>query len=95
MDTPLIGEDLKKIEKSRGGYLNNWVCGLMHITVQTRYDLQYLTTRLRGFINAPTKLSFIALKHGMEYHMHHPNEPIMYSRNNINKNEEIPHKCYL
>ena len=32
--TPLIGAELKKIEKTHGGPLNNWVSGLMHITVQ-------------------------------------------------------------
>ena len=38
----------------------------MHITVQTSYDLQYLTMRISGYTNAPTEPAFIALKHGME-----------------------------
>ena len=38
---------------------------------------------------------FLSPKHGMEYFMHHPHEPIMYSRNNIYKTEEIPHQCYF
>ena len=66
MNTPVIGGKLKQIEKSHGGYLNQWVGGLMHITVQNCYDLQYLTMRLSGYMNAPTEPEFIALKHGME-----------------------------
>ena len=53
MDTPFIGEELKQIEKSHGGSLNHWVGGIMHITVQTRYDLQYPTMSLSGYLNAP------------------------------------------
>ena len=49
----------------------------MHTTVQTHYDIQYLTTRLSGYMNAPTEPAFIALKHGMEYLKHHPHEIIM------------------
>ena len=64
MDTPLIGEDLK-IEKSHEVSLNNWVGGLMYITIQTIYDFQYITMRLSGYIYAPTELAFLALKHGM------------------------------
>ena len=48
MATPIIGEEMKQIEKSHGGSINHWVGGLMHITVQTRYDLQYLTMGLSG-----------------------------------------------
>ena len=51
---PLIGEELKLIEKSHGGPLNHWVGGLMYITFQNFYDIQYLTMRLSGYINAPT-----------------------------------------
>ena len=54
MATPLIGEKLKQNEKSHGTSLNNWVCGLIHITVQTHYDLQYLKLCLSEYINAPT-----------------------------------------
>ena len=78
MATPIIGEGLKKIDKSHGGYLNHWVGGFIHITVKTIYDLQYLTLRLSRYMNAPTEPAFLALKHGMEYLMHHPHEPIMY-----------------
>ena len=46
-------------------------------------------------MNTPTKSAFLALKHGMGYPMHHPHEPIMYSRNKINRTEEIPHQCYF
>ena len=77
LDDPLIGEELKQIDKSQGGYLNNWVGGLMHITVQTRYDLQYLTMRLSGYMNSPTEPAFLDLKYSMEYLVHHPHEPIM------------------
>ena len=27
--------------------------------------------------------------------MHHPHEPIIYSRKKINKTEDIPHQCYF
>ena len=59
MDTPYI-------EKSHGGSLNHWVGGLMHITLQTHFDLQYLTMLPSGYINAPTEPDFLALKHVVE-----------------------------
>ena len=58
MNTPVIGGKLKQIEKSHGGYLNQWFGGLMHITVQTSYDLKYLTMCLNGYMNAPTEPDF-------------------------------------
>ena len=76
MDTPLIGEEMKQTEKLHGGYLNHWVGGLMHITVQTRYNLQYLTMYLSGYRNSPTEPDLLDLKHDMEYPMHHTHEPI-------------------
>ena len=72
-----IGEYLKQIENSHIGYLNHWVCGLMYITIQTRYDIQYLTMRLSGYMNTPTEPYLLALIYGMEYLMHHTNEPII------------------
>ena len=54
VDIPLVVAELKQIEKTRGGSLNHWVGGLMHITIQTCYDLQYFTMHLSGFINAQT-----------------------------------------
>ena len=82
MATPLIG--LKNLnEISHGGSLNHWVGGLFHITVQTRYALQYHTMLLSWYMNAPIETSFLSLRHGMEYIMYHPHEPIMYSRKNI------------
>ena len=53
----------------------------MHITVQTRYDRQYITMIISGYINALTEPYFLVLRHDMEYLMHHPHELIMYSRN--------------
>ena len=67
----------------------------MHINLHTRYDLQYLTMHLSGYMNSPTEPEFIALKHGMEYIIHHPHEPIMYSRKKINRTEEIQNQCYF
>ena len=67
----------------------------MHTTVQTHYDLQCLTMRLSGYMNAPTEPAFIDLKHLMEYLMHHPHEPIMYSRKKVHITEEISHQCYF
>ena len=46
-------------------------------------------------MNYPTEPAFLYLKHGMEYIMHHPHKPIMYSRNRIYKTHEIPHKCFF
>ena len=80
MDTTITGEEPTKIEKSHRGSLNKWVGGLEHITVQTCYNLKCLTMRLSGYIYAPTKPAFIALKNGMEYLMYHSHEPIMYSK---------------
>ena len=54
MAKPLIGEDLEKqIENSHVGSIKHWVGGLMNTTVQTCYNLQYLTMRLSGYMNAP------------------------------------------
>ena len=93
--TPLIVSELKQIDKSHGGSPNHWVGGLMHITVQTRYDLQYLAMSISGYMNAPTEPSFLALKNDMEYITDHKHEPIMYSRNKIHITEEIPHQFYF
>ena len=59
VDKLLIRGDLKKIEKSHGGSLNQWFGDLMHITVQTCYDIQYLTMRLSDYMNAPIEPSFL------------------------------------
>ena len=85
MDTSTIGEDLKQIEKSHGVSLNHWIGGIMHITIQTHYYLQYLTMRIIWYMNAPTENSLLALRNGLEYLMHHPREPIMYSRKKLSK----------
>ena len=85
MATPIIVEELKQIDKSHGGSLNHWGGGIMHITIQTCYDLQYITMRLSGYTNAPPEPASLALKHGMEYIMQHPHETIMYSRKKIYK----------
>ena len=95
MDTPLIGADLKQIEKSHGVSLNHWVGEIMHIPAQTCYYIQYLTMHLSGSMNAQTELALLALKHGMEYRFHHPYKTIMYSRKKIYKTNEIPHQCYF
>ena len=63
--TYVIGEDLKQIDKSHIGSPNHWVDGLMHIAVQTLYDLQYPKIRLSGYMNAPIEPSFIFLKYGI------------------------------
>ena len=57
----------------------------MQITAQTRYNLQYLTMCLSGYMNAPTEPAFIALRHVMKNLIHHPHEFIMYPRNYILK----------
>ena len=67
----------------------------MHITVQTCYDLQYIKTSFSGYINAPTKPAFIYLKHGTEYKINHPHEPIMYSGKKIHRTEDSPHQFYF
>ena len=90
MATHIIEEELKQIEKSHGGSLNHWVGGIIHITFQTKYDIQYLTMRLSGYMNSPTEPAFIDLKHGMEYLMHHTHEPIMYSRKKIIELKRAP-----
>ena len=51
--------------------------------------------RLSIYMNAPTEPVFMALKHGMEYIMHHPHEPIMYSRKKIHKAEDSPDHFYF
>ena len=85
MATPLIGDYLNQIETYHGWSLNYWVGGLMNITAQTRYDIQYITMRLSGYMNATTETEFIALRHGILYLMHQQNEPSIYSRKNFSK----------
>ena len=46
-------------------------------------------------MNYTTENSFISLKYVMEYLMHHPHEPIVYSRNNIFKLNETTHKFFF
>ena len=46
-------------------------------------------------MNTPKEPDFIALKHGMENLMHHPHEPITYSRKKIHKTDKISHQCYF
>ena len=67
----------------------------MHTTVQNLHDLQYTPMRLSGYMNEPTEPGLLDPKHGMKYLMHHPHEPIMYSRKKIHRTEEIPHQCYF
>ena len=55
MSTSLIVDKLKQVEKYHGGSINHWVGGLIHITVQTRYDPQYLTMHLTFYMKAPTE----------------------------------------
>ena len=50
--------------------------------------------RLIGYMNASTVPALIDIRHGMEYIMRHPHEPIMYSRM-FYKTNEIPHQCLL
>ena len=95
MSTCLIVEELKQIEKSQGGSLNHWVSGLMHLTIQTSYDLEYLTMSLSGYMNSLTKHDLLDFRHGMEYLMHHAHEPIGYSINNILKTNESPHQSFF
>ena len=65
MATPLIGEGLKRMKKYHGGSLNHWVSGIMKTTVQTCYDLQYLTMLLGGYMNSPTGQALPTLHHGI------------------------------
>ena len=55
MFTSIIGDKLKQVEIYHGGSINHWVGGLIHITVQKRYDLQYLTIHLTCYMKAPTE----------------------------------------
>ena len=75
--------------------MNRWVGGLMHITVQTFYYLQYLIVCLSGYMNSSTQPDFISIKNCMEYLMHHTNEPIMDPRNKIYNTNESPHQWYF
>ena len=65
----------------------------MHITVQTLYKLQYLTMQLIVYMNSPTGTEFLTLFRGMENIMHHSHGTIIYSRNKLFKNNEIPIHC--
>ena len=69
MGTPLIGELLKQLERTNGGWLNHWVGGLLYIAVQTWNDLKYITMRLSGYTKAVTEQESLALHNGMEYLM--------------------------
>ena len=75
--------------------LYHWVGILMHIKVQTRYDSQYITTILSGYINSPTEPTLLSLRYGMEYLVHHPHEPIMYSRKKALIINDITHQYFF
>ena len=79
MATTFIGVELEKIEKSYVLFINYWVGWLMQIIAQTCYDIQYIKMHLSGYMNEPSEPAFPDIKHGMEYLMHLPHEPIMYS----------------
>ena len=51
--------------------------------------------RLSDYINDPTEPEFLSLLHGMEYIIRRPHEPIIYSRKNIFKPNEIPHQFFF
>ena len=95
MAIPLIGEELEQIKKSHGVSLSHWIGGLVHITVQIIYDIQYLTIHFSGYINAPTEPAFLCIGRSMEYFMQHLHEPIIYSRNKNFKTNKIPHQCFF
>ena len=50
---------------------------------------------LSCYMNAPTESTFLALRHGMEYLMHQPHEPIMYPTKENFKINERPHQCFF
>ena len=50
---------------------------------------------LSVYINAKKEPTFLLLRNGIEYLMYHPNEPIIYSRRNVFKLNEIPHQCFF
>ena len=86
---------MKQIEKSYEESLNQWVGGLIHITLQICYDIHCYTICLSGYMNAPEEPALIAIEYGMEYLIHHRHELIMYSRKKSYKTHEIPHQCYF
>ena len=83
------------MKNSHGVSLGYWVGGLMYFTVQTRYNIQYLTMSLSGYINSPKEPAFLDLRNGMEYIMHHPHESILYPINKLFKVSEIPHQFFF
>ena len=46
-------------------------------------------------MNSPARTEILALRYSMEYLMHNPNKPIMYSRKNISPKNEIPLQCFF
>ena len=46
-------------------------------------------------MNATTEPAFISLRHGMEYLMHHPHDPIIHSRKKVFKLNEISYQCFF
>ena len=67
----------------------------MQIIVWTLYDLWTLTMRIIGYIYSSTGPGSFSLIHGMEYIMHHPHEPIMYSRNQNLKINKSTHQWFF
>ena len=47
---------------------------------------------LCGYMNAPTEPALLAIRHVMEYLIHHPHEPIIYSRKKKINTNESPHQ---
>ena len=51
--------------------------------------------RFSDYMRAPTEPYFLDIRNGMEYPMHQPHEPIMYSRKENFKTNESPHQCFF
>ena len=53
MQLIIVQDSIKKIEGTNRGSLDHFVGAPVHVTVQTKYDIKYITLRLSRYTNIP------------------------------------------
>ena len=61
----VVANNIKSIEDKQGIYLNHLVGSLIHVTVQTIYDMNYMLMCLSGYMNILSVPVFRSLRHSM------------------------------
>eukprot|EP00957_Ditylum_brightwellii_P059752 4536106-Ditylum_brightwellii.AAC.1 len=82
---PLIGSELKDMEKQENGSLYKWANTLQFLVQRSRLDIGYAVMWISGYMSAPNKPIFDVLHLTMAFLYHHPHCPIMYLSKQLEK----------